>query len=127
MSTYSIFHTVRLTTATEAEAFVNALEESERATRDEVLTSSYKFVTDPDEIRALFSKKEKSKSCLREDSDKEMDYFEAIERDRLRSAKRMIEDGLLDDDHIAEYSSLPKYKIEELRNDHKERCVPEEH
>lgn len=40
---------------------------------------------------------------------------DAIEQDRLRSAKKMIEDGLLDDDHIAAYSFVPKWKVEEMR------------
>lgn len=52
MATSSIFARVRIDNKKDAEAFVNALELSEKATKDERLTPTYRFVSDPDEIRA---------------------------------------------------------------------------
>lgn len=51
MATSSIFARVKIDNEKDAEAFVRALEESEKATENEKLTPTYRFVTDADEIR----------------------------------------------------------------------------
>jgi hypothetical protein len=59
MATSSIFTRVRIDNEKEAEAFVAALEKSEQATKDEVLSPSYPFLTDKEKIKALMAKRKK--------------------------------------------------------------------
>lgn len=58
MATSSIFARVKINNEKDAQAFVDALEKSEKATENEVLTPTYRFVTDPDEIRRVVAANE---------------------------------------------------------------------
>lgn len=51
MAMSNIINRVKIDNEADTQAFVNALEKSERATENEDLTPSDRFVTDPDEIK----------------------------------------------------------------------------
>lgn len=62
MATSSIFARFTIDTPEKAERFVDAIEESEKATKNEKLTPSYPFVTDKEEIRKIFAKRKSRKN-----------------------------------------------------------------
>ena len=57
MATSTILESVKITDPKETEAFINALEESEKNLKSDVLNPSYEFVTNPEEIRKILNKK----------------------------------------------------------------------
>lgn len=59
MPTSSIFTTVRITDPKIAEDFINALDAAANAPRIEEKKSNVQFLTDPDEIKALFTQRDK--------------------------------------------------------------------
>lgn len=61
MATSSIFARVKIDNEKDAEAFVDALEKSEKATENEVLTPSYPYLTDKDKIRSLMARRKRRK------------------------------------------------------------------
>lgn len=61
MATSSIFTRVRIDNEKDAEAFVDALEKSEKATENEKLTPTYRYITNPDEIRELVAANKKAR------------------------------------------------------------------
>lgn len=59
MPTSSIFTNVKISDPKKAEAFINALDAAANAPRIEEKKSNVQFLTDPDEIRALFTQRDK--------------------------------------------------------------------
>lgn len=63
MATSSIFTRVRIDNEKDAEAFVDALEKSEKAARGEQLTPTFQFVTDRNKILAFAAANEKKRKA----------------------------------------------------------------
>ena len=59
MPTSSIFHNVIIDDPETAERFLNALEESEEASRGKPIGPGYPVLRDPDEIRKLLARRKK--------------------------------------------------------------------
>lgn len=57
MATSTILESVKITDPEETEAFIKALEESEKDLKSDILKPSYEFVTNPEEIRKILNKK----------------------------------------------------------------------